>query len=144
MRNDGPDYDEVGYSIATNGTGTVYVAGSSSETASFLDYTLFAYQESGTGVNTSSTFLREFSLSQNFPNPFNPLTNISFTLPSRSFVSLKVFDLIGREVAVLVSEELSAGNHMKQWNAENMPSGVYFYRLNAGTYAETKKLILLK
>jgi hypothetical protein len=87
---------------------------------------------------------KEYLLHQNFPNPFNPSTNISFSIPTRSFVSLKVFDLIGREVATVVSEEMSAGSHIKQWNAKNYPSGIYFYRLQAGSFTETKKLLLLK
>jgi len=85
-----------------------------------------------------------FSLYQNYPNPFNPSTNISFTLPVKSFVSLKIFDLSGREIATIVSEELSAGNYTRQWDAANMPSGVYFYRLKAGSFTETKKLILVR
>ncbi len=85
-----------------------------------------------------------FSLSQNYPNPFNPTTTISFTLPSRSIVSLKVFDMLGREVSMIVSGELQAGNYNRQWNAANMASGVYFYSLQAGTNTETKNLLLLK
>jgi len=84
------------------------------------------------------------ALQQNYPNPFNPSTNISFTLPSQTLVSLKVFDLMGREVASIVSEEMSAGNHSKQWNAVNMSSGIYFYRLTAGSFTETKKLVLIR
>ena len=72
-----------------------------------------------------------FSLNQNYPNPFNPSTTISFSLPSQSFVSLKVFDALGREVATLVSEEMSAGSYSRQWNAATMSSGIYFYRLQA-------------
>ncbi|HUI30808.1 MAG TPA: YCF48-related protein [Candidatus Acidoferrales bacterium] len=87
---------------------------------------------------------RNFSLAQNYPNPFNPTTNISFTLPVRSFVSLKVFDILGREVATLLHGELAAGSHVEQWNAAGMPSGVYFYRLQAGSFTDTKKVILLK
>ena len=87
---------------------------------------------------------KTFSLSQNYPNPFNPATTISLSLPSKSFVSLKVFDLLGREVATIIAEQLSAGNYTKQWNANGMPSGVYFYRLQTGTFTETKKLIFLK
>lgn len=83
-------------------------------------------------------------LDQNFPNPFNPSTTISFHLPLRSFVSLKVFNLIGKEIATLVSGELSAGNYSRQWNPEGLSSGVYFYRLHAGPIAETKKLVLLR
>ncbi len=86
----------------------------------------------------------EFHLEQNYPNPFNPSTTISFNIPSRSFVLLKIFDLIGRDVATIVSEELSAGNHTKRWDATGMPSGVYFYRLEAGKFTETKKLVLLR
>ncbi|MCR4439494.1 MAG: T9SS type A sorting domain-containing protein, partial [candidate division KSB1 bacterium] len=85
-----------------------------------------------------------FSLGQNFPNPFNPATTISFSLPSKSFVILKVFDALGREVSTLISEELSAGMYARQWNAAGLPSGVYFYRLQAGSFVETKKLVLLR
>jgi hypothetical protein len=86
----------------------------------------------------------EFSLMQNYPNPFNPTTTISFALPSKAFVKLTVFDLIGREIAVLTSEELPAGTYTRQWNAVNMASGIYFYRIQAGSFVETKKLILLR
>jgi hypothetical protein len=85
-----------------------------------------------------------FALKQNYPNPFNPTTTISFALPSRSFVSLKVFDPAGREAATIVSDQMPAGNHRRQWNADGMPSGVYFFRLQAGSFTETKKLILLR
>jgi photosystem II stability/assembly factor-like uncharacterized protein len=86
----------------------------------------------------------QFSLSQNYPNPFNPATTISFSIPTRSFVSLKVYDAVGREVSTLVSEELAAGMYSKQWEAAGFASGTYFYRLQAGTFTETKKLILLR
>ena len=85
-----------------------------------------------------------FSLDQSYPNPFNPATTISFSLPSKSFVSLKVFDALGRKVAVLLSEELPLGTYSPQWNAAGLASGVYFYRLQAGSFIETKKLILLR
>jgi parallel beta-helix repeat protein len=87
---------------------------------------------------------KEYWLGQNYPNPFNPLTNITFTLPSRSFVSLKVFDALGREVSILVSEELPAGTYSRRWNAASLPSGVYFYRLQAGSFTEMRKLVLLR
>jgi len=85
-----------------------------------------------TSVQELSTDLpMHFSLDQNYPNPFNPATIISFSLPSKSFVSLRVFDALGREVSTLVSEELSGGTYTRQWNAAALPSGVYFYRLVA-------------
>lgn len=88
--------------------------------------------------------LSNYRLEQNYPNPFNSATNISFGLRSRSFVSLKIYDVIGREVATLVFEKLSAGNHTRRWDAEKLPSGVYFYCLKTESYSETKKLVLLK
>ncbi|MGA9365407.1 MAG: glycoside hydrolase family 9 protein [Bacteroidota bacterium] len=87
---------------------------------------------------------KEIRLDQNYPNPFNPSTTISFGLPFRSFVSLRVFDLTGREIASIVSEELSPGSYTLRWNAEQLASGVYFCRLTAGSFSETKKLVLLR
>jgi hypothetical protein len=104
----------------------------------------FYYSKQVTGVHTDKINVKTFSLSQNYPNPFNPLTTISYSIPLKAYVSLKVFDLLGREVATIVSEEIKAGNYSKQWNANTIASGVYFYRLQAGFFTETKKLILLK
>lgn len=87
---------------------------------------------------------KSFELLQNYPNPFNPSTIISFNLPQKSFVSLKVYDLLGREIESLVSEELPAGNYKRQWNPAKLPTGVYFYQLEAGSFTETKKLIFLR
>jgi endoglucanase len=85
-----------------------------------------------------------FSLHQNYPNPFNPTTHISYTLPSKMDVSLKVFDVLGREVETLFHELKSAGSYEINWNAARLTSGVYFYRLQAGSFLETRKLILLQ
>jgi hypothetical protein len=83
-------------------------------------------------------------LLQNYPNPFNPATTIEFVIPSRSFVRLTVFDLLGREVAELAGGEMGPGDYTARWDATGKPSGVYFYRLEAGGYAETKGLMLLR
>ena len=85
-----------------------------------------------------------YSLFQNYPNPFNPTTTITFSLPQQSFVSLKVFDVTGRELSTIISDQLEAGIYTRQWNAANLSSGVYFYRLNAGSFTATKKFLLLK
>jgi hypothetical protein len=85
-----------------------------------------------------------FGLYQNFPNPFNPTTTITFSLRSRSFVSVKVFDVMGSEVATVVDDELPAGIHSRHWEASGYPSGIYFYRMQAGSYSETKRLLILK
>jgi len=98
-------------------------------------------------VSVKNDVVREIDkmhLLQNYPNPFNPSTTISFSLPRRSFVTLKIYDVIGREIATIVSEELSAGNYSRSWNASNMSNGVYFYRLQADQFSETKKLFLLR
>jgi len=85
-----------------------------------------------------------YSLSQNYPNPFDPSTKIQFSLTRRSYVTLTIFDLLGREVATLVSEEHSAGSYNTRWDATGMASGIYLYRLQAGDFVETKKLILFR
>lgn len=87
---------------------------------------------------------RNFSLSQNYPNPFNPTTKINFTIPETDFVSIKVYDLLGREIAELINEELSQGKYSVNFNASNLTSGVYYYILEAGDYFETRKMLLLK
>lgn len=98
-----------------------------------------------TGVKKiSGTVPMEFTLHQNYPNPFNPSTTISFSLPRSEFARLKIFDLTGREITTLISKNLAAGNYSFKWDANNQPSGVYFYQLQAGQYSETKKLLLLK
>jgi len=85
-----------------------------------------------------------FALHQNYPNPCNPTTVINYELPKATYVLLAVYDMLGREVAALVNGEQTAGYKSVTWNAANVPSGIYFYRLTAGTFTETKKLLLLK
>jgi hypothetical protein len=92
----------------------------------------------------SSAATPRIGLYQNYPNPFNPSTSIAFDLSARSFVSLKIFDALGKEVAVLLSEELLPGAHVRKWNAAGLPSGVYWYRLQTERFTETKKLLLLR
>jgi flagellar hook protein FlgE len=87
---------------------------------------------------------RSFSLLQNYPNPFNPETKIEYSIQKSVNTKLAVYDLLGREVAVLVNEQKPAGKYQATWNASGSTSGVYFYKLQAGSYSETKKLMLLK
>ena len=86
----------------------------------------------------------QFVLSQNYPNPFNPTTTIKYQIPEMSFVTLKIYDVLGSEVATLVNEEKAMGSYEVKWHANNSPSGVYFYRIQAGDYFETKKMLMLK
>jgi hypothetical protein len=91
-----------------------------------------------------SDLIAEGASSSNYPNPFNPTTTIRFTLPSKSYVSLKIYDVLGRQVAALVQDELPAGTYSQQWNASLLPSGVYFYRLQAGGVSDVKKMSLIR
>jgi DNA recombination-dependent growth factor C len=98
-------------------------------------------------VNYEETPLHDFVLKQNYPNPFNPSTKIKFRISSASggeFVKLKVYDVLGNEIATLVNESKTVGTYEILWNAENLPSGVYLYKLTAGNLVETKKMLLLK
>jgi hypothetical protein len=85
-----------------------------------------------------------FALFQNYPNPFNPSTNISYSIPRNGLVTIKVYDILGKEVAVLVNEAKEAGIYSSTFNASELPSGIYFYTLTSGNFTATKKLILLK
>lgn len=95
-------------------------------------------------VGRNNEIPAKFRLNQNYPNPFNPSTVISYQLPVNSAVTLKIYDVLGREIKTLVNERQTAGNHSIIFNAKNLPSGVYLYKLQAGTYTETKKLTVLK
>lgn len=100
-------------------------------------------------INTTSTVADKFSLSQNYPNPFNPSTTIKFSLPSNGMTSLKVYDLMGKEVSNLVNANMSAGEYTTEFNAAALASGMYFYKLefigaNGNSFSEQKKLMLVK
>ena len=86
----------------------------------------------------------EFSLRQNYPNPFNPSTSIQYAIGNRQFVSLKVYDILGNEVATLVNEEKPTGTYEIDFDASNLTSGIYFYQLTAGSFSQTKKMLLLR
>ncbi len=101
--------------------------------------------ESTTDVSqTSSSIPSKYSLAQNYPNPFNPTTSIQFDLPRAGLTTVKVYDLLGKEVAMLVHETKAAGSYSVSWNAQNMPSGMYFVRLNSGGFTQTRKMMLIK
>ena len=95
-------------------------------------------------VNEIQSVPNEYTLWQNYPNPFNPSTTISFSLPSTSQVSLKIYNMIGQLMITLVDEQLSQGYHEFQWQAANLPSGIYYYTLRSGSFSQTKRMILLK
>lgn len=97
------------------------------------------------GINiTSSEIPKQYNLEQNYPNPFNPVTNIKFSLPKEGFVTLRIYDISGREIALLVNQNLKAGSFNFDFDASRLSSGVYFYRINASEFTDTKKMILVK
>jgi hypothetical protein len=98
-----------------------------------------------TGIEpVGNTIPSVYSLAQNYPNPFNPTTNIKFSLPKGGYVTLKVYDLLGKEVATLVQDPYEAGTYVVDFNASALASGVYFYSLESGSFNETKKMLLVK
>jgi hypothetical protein len=109
-----------------------------------LMYYAFTIPDVPTGVNDKSQIARSFNLGQNYPNPFNPSTKIDYTLPEKSNVSLKIYDMLGREVANLVNATQEAGAHSVNFNASKLASGMYIYTLKSGNNSMSKKLMLLK
>lgn len=103
------------------------------------------FQVLTTGVEHRSGIIpQNAKLEQNYPNPFNPTTHISFSIKESNYTTLRVFNVLGNKVATLVSENLPRGTYIREWNALNFSSGIYFYQLKSGNYTETKKLIVLK
>jgi hypothetical protein len=97
-----------------------------------------------TGIDQQTTIPVEFVLAQNYPNPANPSTTIEFDLPKSSQVTLKVFNILGEEVATLVSGQLAAGKYTYDWDGSNVASGVYLYRIEAEGFVQTRKMILMR
>ncbi|HEX2787393.1 MAG TPA: T9SS type A sorting domain-containing protein [Ignavibacteria bacterium] len=103
------------------------------------------YDTINTGISSiGSEIPNVYKLYQNYPNPFNPTTNIKFDIPQQGFVTLKIYDMLGKEVALLSNQVLQAGRYEANWNASGMPSGVYFYKLVTPAYSEIKRMVLIK
>lgn len=114
-----------------------------------LTAALSAEASAQTAAKSGTTAIpAEFSLDQNYPNPFNPSTTVAFSLPVAAQVSIKVSDILGREVATVLNAPRAAGKHTVQFSAGNLPSGLYFYKIvataGANTFSETKRMILTK
>jgi photosystem II stability/assembly factor-like uncharacterized protein len=105
---------------------------------------IYTADQSVSDVVNQKPDIKSFSLAQNYPNPFNPSTKIEYRIPKAGMVSIKVYNILGKEVITLVNEEKPSGQYTLNFNAGNFPSGIYFYTLRAGSFTETKKLILLK
>ncbi|MEP7146079.1 MAG: T9SS type A sorting domain-containing protein [bacterium] len=130
--------------ISVDGSGNVYVTGRSIGMGTSSDYMTIKYSQL-TGISQNlNSIPNKFSLSQNYPNPFNPSTVISYQLSVSSFASLKVFDVLGNEVATLVNEKQNAGSYSVEWDASNFSSGIYFYKIESNGFVQTNKMTLLK
>ena len=131
-------YAGIGKGLALGADLSLYAVG-------MFYYSVIKYSQSiPTGVEQISEIPGKFNLEQNYPNPFNPSTTISFSIPSSGFTSLKIYDILGNEVATLVNEEKPAGRYEINFDASLLSSGTYFYKLQAGSFIEIKKMILIK
>jgi hypothetical protein len=127
------------YDLAVDRRGSVYLTGRSNRSLCTVKFS-----EIPTGVTPLTASPSVFNLSQNYPNPFNPSTTIRFDVRTSGNVSMKVFDVLGREVEVIVNEYLKLGSYSVQFSGDNLPSGVYYYELRAESYTETKRMMLVK
>ena len=96
------------------------------------------------GITDERAIPTAYALSQNYPNPFNPTTTIKYQIPELSFVTIKVYDVLGIEIATLVNEEKAVGSYEVEFDATSLPSGIFFYKLQAGDFVATKKMVLMK
>jgi hypothetical protein len=131
---------------ATNGTRS-YVYNGSSWVGVGYNLRVRAIVTSGAGpssVETAEGTPERYELLQNYPNPFNPTTTIGFSIPVQNRVTLKIFNLLGQEVETLINDDYAAGKYRVQWQPVGLATGTYFYRLQAGSYTESRRLLLLK
>jgi len=152
----------AGTILRTTNSGAQWITASSG-TTNWLEKVFFSDAMNGTIVGSTGTILRttnggvvwvaeepptalprELTLSQNYPNPFNPTTEIRYSIVKQAFVSLKVFDLLGKEVATLVNEVKQPGTYEVQWEAAGVASGIYFYRIITADFIATKKMVVVK
>jgi hypothetical protein len=158
-----PDGDKITYSVAGGPSATIDSTGlyqfAPRANYQFKSYIIISATDSKGAVTKDSTLLyvkvmddvpndpgvpTSYEMTQNFPNPFNPTTTIQYSIPNESKVTLKVYNLIGQEVATLVNKVQATGNYNVNFDAANLPSGIYIYRLQAGTYTQVRKMTLLK
>jgi hypothetical protein len=137
--------DQLKWIVGLNHSGSYNVVVIASDESLSKDTTITFLVTSAVGVEKGDRDLpTTFGLKQNFPNPFNPTTFITYQIPTSEFVTLTIYNVLGKEVSRLVSEQKSAGEYQVQFNSENLQSGIYLYQLKAGSYSEVRKMLLLK
>jgi len=102
------------------------------------------FENNTTGGDNNSNLPISYNLSQNYPNPFNPVTKINFAIPKQGYVNLKIYDMLGREVKTLMNEVKTPGNYSIDFNASNLSSGIYFYKLQVNDFVNIKKMVVIK
>lgn len=143
------NYQDTPTDMIVDNRGNVTVAGYSSQAGQEWIWSIVKYKQPGfvpsdVVEEIDNEIPSNYSLEQNYPNPFNPNTTIQFSVPEQSFVKLEIFNSLGEKISTLVSEELNAGNYKYEWNAENLSSGIYYYKLMGDNFTQTRKLVLLK
>lgn len=127
-----------------NGQGTMTVRCERVSNPSQFVTVIFKATNIPLGIKQISSIVKDFSLEQNYPNPFNPNTKINFAIPKTDHISLRVYDILGREVRVLINEDLTQGEYEYDFDAKGLSSGMYYYSLRAGEYVSVKKMVLVK
>ena len=136
--------------MAMDNSGNIYVAGRSRQTggSGYYDIVTIKYSQTITNMPLQNIQTENFKLNQNFPNPFNPSTNLEYVIPDLGFVSIKVYDILGNEIVTLVNEKKYPGSYLIEFDGSSLPSGTYFYELKIesekGTYSNVKRMVLLK
>ncbi len=142
--NGASDGSDIASALFTDANDNVYVTGYSYDGPNSVDYVTFKYSQT-VGINQiSGSVVNGYELKQNYPNPFNPVTNLEFGISELGFVSLKIYNELGREISTLVSTRLNPGTYKYSFDASNLTSGIYFYKLESKSYSATKKMLLLK
>ena len=135
---------DIASALFIDNSDNVYVTGYSYDGPNSVDYVTFKYSQT-VGINQlSNSVVNGYELKQNYPNPFNPVTNLEFGISELGFVSLKIYNELGREISTLVSTRLNPGTYKYSFDASNLTSGIYFYKLETKNYSATKKMLLIK